>query len=880
MVLNKKSKEKDELRFDMNLFYLKSFKKKTFSFSYVKEPFFRGTIVFGLDFKNKIRPLNFQKIEKEGTMSPLDPLLFKKILLSEKNKFISFSDLTDSEDIFPIKEMFKNFQLKEEKIVKLSFCKSCLLKRKFTILSSNQQIKSYQEQIICSECAYKIVLRNIKLTGLVSQERISPKLKNFFTHMILKFKNVEKVINSFKVDFNPIKNTEITLYDIEQTPTISKKYFNQKFNDIDIPQKFKKVLRESNISILLPIQAISIERGLLSENANQLIMAPTSSGKTLIGELAGITKVLNDTHSRMLYLVPIVALANIRTEEFKEKYKSINLKIVKKVGESLFEKKEEFVQENLTDADVIIATYEAIDYILRSGSKEVIGNIKTIIVDEIQTLIDPERGFLLDGFIARLKFLYEDAQFLYLSATLGEPNLLAEKLDCELIIYNNRPVPIERHLLLCLSEAHKQKYISQLVKNAYLQKSVYGFKGQSIIFTNTRKNCESITSNLQSKGINVSAYHSGLTNEERKIIEGEFQEQKIIGVVATAALAAGVDLPARQVIFESLAMGINWLTVAEFEQMLGRAGRLKKHEKGIVYLLVQPEKVYSPKMKDSEENVAIKLLNGKIKDFELIPDQDKSISELLAFISMINDWVTKNAIFTFYSYLINNNYDLDESIKKLLSLKLIRVKEDLSFKATRLGRSIAKSFLSIEICFEIIDNMKNNLKNPINIALDLKPLRNVYISKSIVADLSKNVNMKYFSNNLFSASVLSLMNAEYIKKRKTFSQEFIDFIIKWTNEIFNCSCKDNPYCDCGRINIEKLILNLRVKEKMSIEDISNYLKDKYKILIFKGDIVDYLENLIYSLESIKNIVEGISSLASNYSKELIEIPHLIKSIKY
>ncbi|MCK4780520.1 MAG: DEAD/DEAH box helicase, partial [Candidatus Lokiarchaeota archaeon] len=437
-------------------------------------------------------------------------------------------------------------------------------------------------------------------------------------HLILKFKDIKKVLEVFKADFNPVANREITLYDIEKIPSISKKYLNQKIENVMIPPEFIDILKELNLFILLPIQTISIEKGLLTERCNQLIMAPTSGGKTLVGELAGISKVLEERNAKMLYLVPIVALANIRTEEFKEKYKKIKLKVIKRVGESLFGKQQKDNIKDLANAHVIIATYEAIDYILRSGNKVLLGDVGTIIIDEIQTLIDPERGFILDGLIARLKTQF-DSQFLYLSATLGEPELLAKKLDCQLIKYNNRPVPVERHLLLCLSEAQKQKYISKLIRAAFSTKSKYGFKGQTITFTNTRKKCESISSYLQKKGINVAAYHSGLTNEERKTVEEKFKSQKITGVVATAALAAGVDLPARQVIFESLAMGINWLSVAEFEQMLGRAGRLGKHEKGLAYILVEPGKVYSPKMKITEENIAIKLLNGKIKDYELIP---------------------------------------------------------------------------------------------------------------------------------------------------------------------------------------------------------------------------------------------------------------------
>ncbi|MFX1477829.1 MAG: DEAD/DEAH box helicase [Promethearchaeota archaeon] len=833
-----------------------------------------------MDFKNKMRPLSFSKTEKEGFVSPLNPRLFKQFLLSENNKFIAFSSQSSIEDFKPIKDMLASFQFDQKKIINLTFCELCLESGKFTILNERQQIKSFKNQILCSECAYDIIFREAQLRGLITQKRVDSKLKNFFTHMILKFRDIKKVLTVFQADFNPAINKEMTLYDIEKKTPIRKKYLNQQFKDLDIPNDFKTIFKDLNFKYLLPIQAISVERGLLDEYSNQLIMAPTSGGKTLVGELAGISKILKDSKSKMLYLVPIVALANLRTEEFKEKYSSLNLKIIKKIGESLFEKNEEIGQEDLDSANIIIATYEAIDFILRSGNKAFLGNIDTIIIDEIQTLIDLERGYLLDGFIARLKSIYKDAQYLYLSATVGEPKLLSEKLNCKLVMYNNRPVPIERHLLLCLNESQKYKRISNLVRMAYSKRSKYGFKGQTIIFTNTRKKCETITSYLQEKGIQISAYHSGLTNEERKIIEEDFRIQKIVGVVATAALAAGVDLPASHVIFESLAMGIKWLSVAEFEQMLGRSGRLKKHDIGYAYLLVEPGKVYSPKMKDTEEEIAIKLLNGKIKDYELVPNDTKSITELLAFISMFNQGVHKKDIYSYFELLINNRYDMESFLKKLNHSKLIRIKENFEYKATRLGQAIARSFLTSEQCLEIVEILKNEELSVIDIALNLKPIRNVYLSKEIVVDLAKNVNMKYLSNNLFSGSVLSLMNADYVKKRKVFSREFIEFISKWVKDIFNCKCKDSPYCDCGRLNLERMILEFRVKDGLTIEEIGERFEEFYKIIIFKGDIIDYFENLIYSLESIKQILEGVFDLDQKYQKGIEEIPNLIEKIKY
>ncbi|TFF87629.1 MAG: DEAD/DEAH box helicase, partial [Promethearchaeota archaeon] len=656
IVIDKSPFQKPEFLYNVNFFYLRSYKKgRKKSFSFIRDPFFRGKVQFGQDIKGKMRPLRFEKIQQDGSIRPVDPRVFKKFIFNEKNQLIAFSDQTKPDDIEPILSMLKSFQYNMENVINLTFCKSCLDKDQFKILKRGIQIINLKGETICPDCALQIILRQAKVSGLVSQEKVSPKLKNFFRHMILRFKDVKKVLESFKPGFNPIYNKEMTLYDVEKSTPIHKKYLNYPIGNLNVPEPFKNLLIDFGIKKLLPIQALSIEDGLLSKRNNQLIMAPTSGGKTLIGEIAGVSEVLENKNKenspKMLYVVPIVALANVREQEFKNKYQKLGLNVVKKVGESLLGSKIEKSLDDLNNADIIIGTYEAIDFILRSGNKQFIKNVKTVVVDEIQTLIDPERGFILDGFIARLKILFPDAQFLYLSATIGEPKVLARKLQSYLIRYNNRPVPVERHLILCLNEKKKLKFILKLVRNAFSQRSQYGFKGQSIVFTNTRKKCESISDYLQKRGLKSEPYHSGLTDEQRKRVEYKFQKQQIAGVVATAALAAGVDFPASQVIFESLAMGIKWLTVADFEQMLGRAGRLKKHDKGYAYLLVQPEQIYSPQMEKTEENIAIRLLNGKIKDFELEPNEDRSLTELLAFISMYNNAIVKDLIYKYYTNL-------------------------------------------------------------------------------------------------------------------------------------------------------------------------------------------------------------------------------------
>ncbi len=100
--------------------------------------------------------------------------------------------------------------------------------------------------------------------------------------------------------------------------------------------------------------------------------------------------------------------------------------------------------------------------------------------------------------------------------------------------------------------------------------------------------------------------------------------------MTTAALAAGVDFPASQVIFDALAMGIQWLTVQEFHQMMGRAGRPDFHDLGRVVILAEPGGSYSRPSGKTEEEVAIALLRGEMEEVAPEYDLEQSTEEFVA----------------------------------------------------------------------------------------------------------------------------------------------------------------------------------------------------------------------------------------------------------
>jgi helicase len=143
-----------------------------------------------------------------------------------------------------------------------------------------------------------------------------------------------------------------------------------------------------------------------------MVVSATASGKTLIGELAGIPRAMQG--QKFIFLTPLVALANQKYRDFKKRYSKLGLKTSIKVGMSRIKAREEIKlpDDDIREADIIVATYEGIDFMLRSGKSNLLKNLGTVVIDEIHTLDDEERGPRLNGLIKRLKNIFPQIQLI------------------------------------------------------------------------------------------------------------------------------------------------------------------------------------------------------------------------------------------------------------------------------------------------------------------------------------------------------------------------------------------------------------------------------------------------------------------------------------
>ena len=204
--------------------------------------------------------------------------------------------------------------------------------------------------------------------------------------------------------------------------------------DLDIPKKQREILEKQDIKELRPAQEKSVKAGLL-EGKNLLVCTPTASGKTLVAELAAIKSII-EREGKTIYIVPLKALATEKYKEFKEKYSGI-ANIALSIGDLDSEEK------GLTNFDLIITTSEKLDSLIRHHSPW-LRDVKTVVVDEVHLLNDPSRGPTLEILITILRQLLKNIQIISLSATIGNPEELAEWLKAELVIDDWRPVKLHK----------------------------------------------------------------------------------------------------------------------------------------------------------------------------------------------------------------------------------------------------------------------------------------------------------------------------------------------------------------------------------------------------------------------------------------------------
>lgn len=201
-----------------------------------------------------------------------------------------------------------------------------------------------------------------------------------------------------------------------------------------ISQKLYDAIAAAGVSELRPAQVKAVNAGLL-DGRSLLVCTPTASGKTLVAELAAVSAIFGGK-GKAVYVVPLKALATEKYGDFKKRYGSF-IKVALSIGD--FDSSDPYI----ADYDLVVCTAEKLDSLIRHRAPWV-RMVSVVVIDEIHLLNDPGRGPTLEILITMLRQLLPRAQFIGLSATIGNPDELAEWLGAGLVIDDWRPVKLHQ----------------------------------------------------------------------------------------------------------------------------------------------------------------------------------------------------------------------------------------------------------------------------------------------------------------------------------------------------------------------------------------------------------------------------------------------------
>ena len=378
-----------------------------------------------------------------------------------------------------------------------------------------------------------------------------------------------------------------------------------KVTELGIDKRVSDILVRNGFNELYPPQAEALP--IAVSGRNLIAAIPTASGKSLIGYIPAVNTVLKKG-GKVLYIVPLKALASEKRDDL-EKFSELGINVMMSSGDL------DSDDGKLADADIVVATSEKADSMMRHGSRW-IDEVRLVIADEIHLIHDPGRGPTLEVILTKLMRKNRDTQMIALSATISNASDLARWLDAELVTSDWRPITLKEGVYFngeITFDDLSSVEVPQSKDNIWdLIEQIVREGGQCMVFVNTRRSSESLAAKYSEKmrafagrelseketdviegdtettsvGKKLSAcvkcgmafHNAGLTYKQRRYVEDNFRNGSIKCIVATPTLAAGINLPARRVIvrdtyrFESNAGNVP-ISVMEVKQMCGRAGR-------------------------------------------------------------------------------------------------------------------------------------------------------------------------------------------------------------------------------------------------------------------------------------------------------------------
>ncbi|KAI1499353.1 hypothetical protein F5X99DRAFT_286507 [Biscogniauxia marginata] len=334
----------------------------------------------------------------------------------------------------------------------------------------------------------------------------------------------------------------------------------------------------------------------LHAGENVVVSTSTSSGKSLIYQLPVLHALEADPNTRAMYIFPTKALAQDQKRSLKDMLGYLsgleNILVETFDGDTPMPERNRIRDEAriiFTNPDMLHITILPQEDRWRTFLQ----NLRYVVVDELHYyngLMGSHVAFIM----RRLRRICaavgnRKVKFISCSATVANPREHFKTIfgieDVHLIDFDGSPSG--RKEFLCWNTPYKDPGDSASGRGSGLAECARLFcqlilRGVRVIaFCRVRKQCEELVTaaryELETLGrpecmARIMGYRGGYTAQDRRRIESEMFEGKLMGIIATTALELGVDIGTLDCV---ITLGFPY-TIANLRQQSGRAGRRNK----------------------------------------------------------------------------------------------------------------------------------------------------------------------------------------------------------------------------------------------------------------------------------------------------------------
>lgn len=395
----------------------------------------------------------------------------------------------------------------------------------------------------------------------------------------------------------------------------------------------------------------------LYEGHNVIVSTSTSSGKSLIYQVPMLHELEKDPNSRGMYIFPTKALAQDQRGGMKDMLQYLDGGLQDTMVETYDGDTPMESRWTIRDEARVIFTNPDmlhVSILPHEGSwRAFLENLKFVVVDELH-VYNGLFGSHVALIMRRLRRVCaavgnNHVKFISCSATVANPEEHMRTIfgidDVKLIDFDGSPSG--RKEFLCWNTPFKDPGDPTSGRGDCVAETARVFcqlmlRGVRVIaFARIRKLCESLLQAVRGElyrleraetGNLVMGYRGGYSPQDRRRIEREMFEGKLMGIVATNALELGVDIGSLDAV---ITMGFPY-SISNLRQQSGRAGRRNKDSLSVLvgdryptdqYYMNNPDELFTKPNCELQVDLSNELvLEGHIQcaafEMPIRPDED------------------------------------------------------------------------------------------------------------------------------------------------------------------------------------------------------------------------------------------------------------------